>query len=92
MFVVARIDAFSVSVCKCSVIDKLLSRRTDGRSKSNAKICGVTFTRRSSAFLGDRLYKSSAVAEMSDRGHNRHGPKTGGGCCAPFAGGSWVPV
>jgi len=42
--------------------------------------------------------KSSAVAEMSDRGHNRHGPKRGGGaavrrhgpkrggCYAPFAG------
>ena len=29
--------------------------------------------------------KSSAVAEMGDRGHNRHGPKRGG-CCAPFAG------
>ena len=25
--------------------------------------------------------KSSAVAEMGDRGHNRHGPKRGGGCC-----------
>ena len=45
MFVVARIYAFSVSVWKCSVIDKLLSRRTDGRSKSKAKICGETFTR-----------------------------------------------
>ena len=31
------------------------------------------------------LNKSSAVAEMSDRGHNRHGPKKGG-YCAPFAG------
>jgi len=29
--------------------------------------------------------KSSAVAEMGDRGHNRHGPKRGGRCCAPFA-------
>jgi len=28
--------------------------------------------------------KSSAVAEMGDRGHNRHGPKRGG-CCVPFA-------
>ena len=28
--------------------------------------------------LGDRLYKSSAVAEMGDRGHSRHGPKRGG--------------
>ena len=27
--------------------------------------------------------KSSALAEMGDRGHNRHGPK-GGGSCAPF--------
>ena len=30
------------------------------------------------------LDKSSAVAEMGDRGHNRHEPKRGG-CCAPFA-------
>jgi len=27
--------------------------------------------------------KSSAVAEMGDRGHNRHGPKRGGLLC-PF--------
>jgi len=25
------------------------------------------------------MNKSSAVAEMGDRGHNRHGPKRGGG-------------
>jgi len=31
--------------------------------------------------------KSSAVAEMVDRGHSRHGPKRGG-CCAPFTGGA----
>jgi len=31
--------------------------------------------------------KSSAVAEMGDRDHNRHGPKRGG-CCTPFAGGA----
>jgi len=30
--------------------------------------------------------KCSAVPEMTDRGHNRHGPKRGKGCCAPFAG------
>jgi len=30
--------------------------------------------------------KSSAVAKMGDRGHNRYGPKRGG-CCAPFGGG-----
>ena len=32
------------------------------------------------------IYKSSAVAEMGDHGHNRHAPKRGGGCCASFAG------
>ena len=32
---------------------------------------------RSRAFLGDRLYKSSAVGEMGDLGHNRHGQKGG---------------
>jgi len=30
--------------------------------------------------------KSSAVAEMGDRGHNRHGPQRGGLLC-PFRGG-----
>jgi len=34
---------------------------------------------------------SSAVAEMGDRGHNRHGPKRGGGWCAPFPGGAESP-
>jgi len=34
--------------------------------------------------------KSSAVAEMGDRGNNRHGSKSGG-CCAPFAE-RWEPV
>jgi len=38
-------------------------------------------------FLGDRLYKSSAAAEMGDRGHNKHGPKRVGATVAPFAGG-----
>ena len=28
--------------------------------------------------------KSSAIAEISDRGHNRHGMKRGGSCCAPL--------
>ena len=37
------------------------------------------------------INKSSAVAEMGNRGHSRHGPKKRGGCCAPFAG-SWDPV
>jgi len=32
----------------------------------------------------------SAVAEMGDRGHNRHGPKRGG-LLYPFRGGSWAP-
>ena len=31
-------------------------------------------------------YKSSAVAEMGDRGHNRHRNKRGGGVLCPFRG------
>jgi len=27
-----------------------------------------------------------------DMGQNRHGPKIGGGCYAPFCEGSWVPI
>jgi len=34
--------------------------------------------------------KSSAVAEMGDRGQNRHKPKSGG--AVPFSRGSWVPM
>jgi len=30
--------------------------------------------------------KSSPVAEMGDRDHNKYWPKRGGGCCAPLAG------
>ena len=44
-----------------------------------------------SVFLGERLYKSSAVAEMGDRGHNRHGPKREGGLLCPFRGGAGSP-
>jgi len=35
--------------------------------------------------------KSSAVAEMGDRGHNTHGRKRGRGCCDAFAD-SWDNV
>ena len=34
--------------------------------------------------------KNSAVAEMGDRGHNRHGPKRRGLLC-PFRGGAGSP-
>jgi len=37
-----------------------------------------------------KKYKSSTVAEMGDR--NKHGPKSGRGCCAPFHGRSWVSI
>jgi len=37
------------------------------------------------------MNKSSAVSQMGDRGHNRHGPKRGGNSCAPFAGGAESP-
>jgi len=37
------------------------------------------------------LYKSSAVAEMGDHGHNRHGPNRGG-AAVPLSRASLVPV
>jgi len=62
--------------------------------------CGISsramefaFYRRIFTFLWNSAefdYKSSAVTEMGDRGHNRHGPKRGGLLC-PFRG-SWDPV
>ena len=39
----------------------------------------------STIYLFPRFHKSSVVAEMGDRGHNRDWPKKGG-CCAPFGG------
>ena len=41
--------------------------------------------------IANTFHNSSPVAETADRGHNRHGPKRGGGCCAPFVE-SWDPV
>ena len=35
--------------------------------------------------------KSSAVAEMSDRSHNRHGPKTAGRAAVPLSRGELGP-
>jgi len=39
----------------------------------NAALCQITLT----TCYHDYYYKSSAVAEMGDRGHNRYGPKRG---------------
>jgi len=36
--------------------------------------------------------KSSAVAEVDDRGHSRHGPKRGKAAVPRSRGGEWVPV
>jgi len=36
-------------------------------------------------------YKSSAVAEMGDCGHNRHGPKSRA-AAVPLFQGSWAPI
>ena len=55
-----------------------------------ANIAGK-WTRTQLPYLFCISYNSSAVAEMGDRGHNRHGPKRGGWCCAPFAE-LWEPV
>jgi len=46
------------------------------------------------AILSFRNLNKSSVAEMGDRGHNRHGPKRGG-AAVPFSHGgkgSWVPI
>ena len=37
------------------------------------------------------VYKSSAVAEMGDRRHNRHGPKRVGCCAVPLSRNSGNP-
>ena len=41
-------------------------------------------------YLNVVVEKSSAVAQMGDRGHNRHGPKRGALFC-PFHGGAGFP-
>jgi len=40
-------------------------------------------------YLSGYMNKSSAVAEMGDRGHNRHGPKRGG-AAVPLS--RWLPL
>jgi len=46
--------------------------------RAKLRYVGKLLHGRSRAFLGDCLYKNSAVAEMGDHGHNRHTPKRGG--------------
>ena len=58
---------------------------TTGRGTFGRLVCSTKFPRNLAFFD-----KSSAAAEMGDRGHNRHGPKRGG-CYAPFAGGELGP-
>jgi len=55
---------------------------TDGHTNNETDNGPITY---GEPFLRDRLYKSSAVAEMGKRGHDRHGPKRGGLLC-PFRG------
>jgi len=43
-------------------------------------------TRLAATILAQLINKSSAAAEMGDRGHNRHGKKLGGRGCAFFWG------
>jgi len=63
----------------------------------DAKKLGGTFLVRSVHGPGEWLWidstgnKSSAVAEMGDRGHNRHGPKRGGGAAVPLSRGELGP-
>ena len=38
------------------------------------------------------LPHQAASASIQPFGHNRHGPKLGGGGCALFSGGTWVHI
>jgi len=61
------------------------------RAKNPQKFQWLTRGRRIAIrFLSDHLYKSSAVAEMGDRGHNRHGPKRRG-AAVPISRGAGSP-
>jgi len=66
-----------ISSCRLTSIQSLDLRTSDDKT-----LC-VRAT-------NSRFYNSSAVAETGDRGHMHR--KEGGGCCVPFAVGSWAPV
>jgi len=84
---------------KCDSGDILADRQTDRQTDVLTTIfrhhsrgqSNKVAARANSERIANIQNKSSAVAEMGDRGHNRHGPKRGGGCDAPFAGGAGSP-
>ena len=74
----------TTTYCMMASLNQRFSRRREtARRSESVEIL-------STATAAQLFNKSSAVAEMGDRGHNRHGPK-GGGCCAHFAE-HWEPV
>jgi len=77
----------------CSHLFIMFGLKSDRRRLMKAAIClNMGKTSCCLSPRGTALYnKSSAVAEMGDRGHNRHGPKRGRGCCAPFTGAAGSP-
>jgi len=58
--------------------EKKERRRRRRRTNHSMKIYMVSLFHRAT------INKSSAVAEMGDHGHNRHGPKRGGGGAVPL--------
>jgi len=81
-------NSLCVQVLHFPILAALLhGTRAVGVSQTLRRVMGTGRPSRST--LGGRtvykLYKSSAVAEVGDRGHNRHGPKWGGVLC-PFRG------
>ena len=69
----------------CTVLYSDISSRQPALQSSSLH-WGINVKKRLNAKASNKYNKSSAVAEIGDRGHNRHGPKKGGGAaCAPFA-------
>jgi len=64
---------------------------TSYESNSEKIATAVSYLELSKIWDHRKTYKSSAVAQMGDRGHNRHGPKRGAGA-VPLSRGSWVLV
>ena len=72
-------DDVTVNACK------KLRHRQHRKCKSEYDSCTKGFLEVLSSKSRGKKYKSSAVAEMGDRGHNRHGPKRWGlGAAVPL--------
>jgi len=74
-----------------TVSDDLVTHCFKNAPQSAKLVCSARYIDEIISVTEVTRVKSSAVAEMGDHGHNRHGQKREGGCCAPIAE-SWDPV